>query len=73
MAKKDNSVTITVDPDDLGVLTKHRLLMETDQDYRDRALTPPGGKAPGEGDKPADKVSGDVPAIPGIIAAGTVS
>jgi hypothetical protein len=42
--------------------------METDQEYRDRALTPPGGIAPGEGDKPKDKISGDVPAVPGVLA-----
>jgi hypothetical protein len=71
MAKNDNTVTLTVDTDNLGVLTKHRVRMQTDQDYRDRALTPPGGNAPGEGGKTPDKASGDVPAIPGVIAGAT--
>jgi hypothetical protein len=66
MAKKD-TLTLEVNPDDLGVLSKHRVLMQTDQEYRDRALTPPGGYAPGEAGKDKDEVSGDVPAIPGVI------
>lgn len=51
MAK--DKITVEVDVDDLGVLAKHHYRMANDQDYRDNALTPPGGKAPGEGDKPA--------------------
>lgn len=54
MAK--DTITVEVDPDNLGVLAKHHYRMANDQDYRDNALTPPGGKAPGEGDKPADPV-----------------
>lgn len=56
MAKKDNThkVTVEIDTDDLGVASRHHFLMANDQDYRDRALTPPGGKAPGEDDKPAN-------------------
>lgn len=72
MASKD-TITLEVPLDDLGVLTRHRVRMQTDQDYRDRALTPPGGIAPGEGDKPADKASGDVPAIPGTIQQATAT
>lgn len=68
MAKNDDTITLTVDRSKLGVLTEHRVRMATDQEYRDRALTPPGGKAPGEGGKEPDKVPGDVPAIPGVIA-----
>lgn len=68
---KNEKITLEVDPDNLGVLTKHRVRMETDQDYRDRALTPPGGLAPGDGGKDEDKVSGDVPAIPGVLAAAS--
>lgn len=49
MAKKKFSVE--VDPDQLGVASRHHFLMANDQDYRDAALTPPGGKAPGEGGK----------------------
>lgn len=66
MAKNSNSISVEINPDDLGVASRHHFLMATDQDYRDRALTPPGGKAPGEGDKPADKVSGDAP-VPAAI------
>lgn len=51
MAK--DKITVQVDPDGLGVTSRHHYRMANDQDYRDRALTPPGGKAPGEGDKPA--------------------
>lgn len=54
MAKKDDSIKISaeVDVNDLGVLGRHHARMANDQDYRDRALTPPGGKAPGEDGKP---------------------
>ena len=53
MAKdKTEKITVEVNPDDLGVVSRHHFLMANDQEYRDRALTPPGGKAPGEGDKP---------------------
>jgi hypothetical protein len=75
MAKKkdETTVNISVNPDDLGVLSKHDLLMQTDQEYRDEALTPPGGKAPGEGDKPADPIPDD-PILPaGAIAAGVAT
>ena len=51
---KDNTITVEVDPDNLGVASRHHYLMANDQDYRDRALTPPGGVAPGEGEKPED-------------------
>lgn len=47
------TITVEVDVDDLGVLARHHYRMANDQEYRDRALTPPGGKAPGEGGKPA--------------------
>lgn len=47
-------VTVEVDVDDLGVASRHHFRMANDQDYRDRALTPPGGLAPGEGDKDKD-------------------
>lgn len=69
MAKNDDTITIEVKPDNLGVLAKHDLLMQTDQEYRDEALTPPGGKAPGEGGKPEDPIP-DEPSIPaGAVAA----
>jgi hypothetical protein len=48
-----DKITVEVDVDDLGVLAKHHYRMANDQEYRDNALTPPGGKAPGEGSKPA--------------------
>ena len=69
----DDTLTIKVQKDDLGVLTRHRVRMATEQDYRDRALTPPGGNAPGEGDKPKDEASGDVPGIPGVVQVGTAT
>ena len=47
MAKPDK-ITVEVNPDELGVLAKHDYLMANDQKYRDEALTPPGGYAPGE-------------------------
>lgn len=54
MAKsKTEKVTVEVDPEDLGVVSRHHFLMANDEDYRTRALTPPGGLAPGEGDKSA--------------------
>lgn len=66
-----DKLTLEVDQENLGVATRHHVRMQTDQDYRDRALTPPGGNAPGEADKPSDEVSGDVPAIPGVIASAS--
>lgn len=66
----DEKITIEVDPDNLGVLSRHDLLMQTDQEYRDEALTPPGGKAPGEGGKAEDPIP-DEPVYPaGAVAAG---
>lgn len=59
MAKDTQKVTVEVDVNDLGVVSRHHFLMANDQDYRDRALTPPGGKAPGEDGKPADPVPDD--------------
>lgn len=38
--------TIEVDPDKLGVASRHHFLMANDQEYRAAALTPPGGKTP---------------------------
>lgn len=38
--------TIEVDPDTLGVASRHHFLMANDEDYRAAALTPPGGKTP---------------------------
>ena len=52
MPKDKEKVTVEVDVEDLGVVSRHHYLMANDQEYRDEALTPPGGKAPGEGDKP---------------------
>jgi hypothetical protein len=47
MAKDNkNKVTVEIDTDDLGVVSHHRYRMATDEDYRARALTPPGGQAP---------------------------
>jgi len=46
-----HTISVDVDPDDLGVLSRHDYKMANDQDYRDEALTPPGGKAPGEDGK----------------------
>lgn len=60
MAKtKTTKVTVEVDPDELGVLAAHHFRMANDQDYRDRALTPPGGLAPGEGGKVEDPTPDD--------------
>jgi hypothetical protein len=56
MAKDKHKFTVEVDVDDLGVASKHEFLMANDQDYRDAALTPPGGKAPGEGGKEPDPI-----------------
>lgn len=67
---KNHKITLEVDPDNLGVATRHHVRMATDQDYRNRTLTPQGGVAPGEGDKDKDEASGDVPAVPGVLAAG---
>lgn len=68
-----SSLTITVDVDSLGVVARHHAKMATDQSYRNAALTPPGGKAPGSGGKPASTVSGHLPRIPGVVEAGTAS
>lgn len=73
MANDKHKLTLEVDERELGVVTRHHVRKETDQAYRDRFLTPPGGVAPGEGDKPADEISGDVPAVPGVVAAGSAS
>lgn len=51
MAKNTEKVTVEIDPDDLGVASRHHFLMANDQEYRDLALTPPGGNAPGEAGK----------------------
>ncbi|MEJ7787692.1 MAG: hypothetical protein WKF96_23060 [Solirubrobacteraceae bacterium] len=56
---KTEKITVEVDPSQLGVASQHHYRMANDQEYRDRALTPPSGKAPGEGDKPADPVPED--------------
>jgi hypothetical protein len=71
MAKKVNTtkVTVEVDPDNLGVTARHHFLMANDQDYRDRALTPPGGKAPGEDGKPENPT----PEGSGLTAAALVA
>jgi hypothetical protein len=75
MPKDSNThtVTIEVNPDDLGVSTRHHFLMATDENYRKESLTPPGGYAPGEKGKPADPPSGE-PGIDAVTAAavGTV-
>lgn len=42
------SVTVEVDPADLGVTSRHHHRMANDEEYRNRALTPPGGFGPGE-------------------------
>jgi hypothetical protein len=55
---KDNTITIEIDPDKLGVCARHEFLVATDQEYRNAALTPQGGLAPGEGGKPEDPVPG---------------
>jgi hypothetical protein len=49
--KGTTTVEVEVDESKLGLSTRHRHKMATDQKYRDRALTPPGGKAPGEDGK----------------------
>jgi len=59
MPKDKEKVTVEVDVEDLGVVSRHHYLMANDQEYRDEALTPPGGKAPGEGDKPESPVPDD--------------
>jgi hypothetical protein len=62
MAKNDDTITIPsreVKVSELGVSTRHHLLMDTDQDYRDACLTPPGGYAPGEHGKDPDPVPGE--------------
>lgn len=70
MAKsKSEKITVEVNPDDLGVVSRHHFLMANDQDYRDRALTPPGGLAPGEGDKDKDPT----PDASGITAGALVA
>ena len=63
--------TVEIDVDNLGVLQRHDFLMATDEDYRKEALTPPGGKAPGEAGKPEDPPSGDVPT--GVVATQAVN
>jgi hypothetical protein len=68
-----SSLTVTVDVDKLGVVSKHQAKMATDQTYRNRALTPPGGNAPGSGGKPANTKSNNLPAIPGVVATGTAT
>lgn len=44
MAK--DKITVEVDPDQLGVVSRHHYLMANDKDYRKAALTPPGGPEP---------------------------
>lgn len=47
MAKsKSEKVTVEVNVDDLGVLSRHHYLMANDEEYRKRALTAPGGREP---------------------------
>jgi hypothetical protein len=47
MAKKDTEkITVEIDVTELGVLSRHRYRMANDKEYRERALTPPGGEAP---------------------------
>jgi hypothetical protein len=60
----------SVDVDKLGVCARHEYLMATDQEYRDRALTPPGGLAPGEGGKEPDPIPGEDAVPAAILAAG---
>lgn len=62
-------VTVEVDPNELGVLTRHHFLMANDQDYRNEALTPPGGKAPGEDGKPEAPLPDGDGLTPAVIAA----
>lgn len=40
------SITVDVNVDDLGVLARHHFRMANDEEYRRRALTPPGGQEP---------------------------
>lgn len=54
---KAKGKTAEADVDSMGVATRHHYLMANDEEYRKRALTPPGGLAPGEGDKDDDKAS----------------
>jgi hypothetical protein len=69
MAKDKHKFTVEIDVDDLGVASKHEFLMANDQDYRDAALTPPGGKAPGE----AGREPSPCPDTSGINAASLVA
>ena len=74
MAKnKGEKVTVEVNPDELGVASRHHFRMANDQDYRDRALTPPGGLAPGEGDKPDDPTPDDSGLTAGALVAAASS
>lgn len=41
-----HKVTLEVDPDKLGVASRHHFRMANDKSYRERALTAPGGEAP---------------------------
>lgn len=42
----NHKISVEIDPDDLGVLSRHHYLMANDKKYRERALTAPGGEAP---------------------------
>lgn len=46
-----DKITVEVDAYNLGVVSRHHYRMANDQEYRDAALTPPGGNAPGEAGK----------------------
>ena len=69
MAAKTEKVTVEVDPSELGVLSRHAYRMANDQDYRDAALTPPGGLKPGEGGKPASPTPDRSGINPAVLAA----
>jgi len=69
MAKNKQSISVEVDPAKAGVVTRHHLRMETDQEYRDNALTPPGGKAPGEAGKDPMPTPNEPTVTPAVLAA----
>jgi hypothetical protein len=45
-SKDTEKITVEVNVNDLGVLSRHHFRMANDEHYRARALTPPGGIEP---------------------------
>lgn len=70
--KGKTKVAVEIDEDNLGVATRHRFKMANDPEYRDRALTPPGGKAPGEDGK-ADAPLPEGHGLPANVLAGAAA